>query len=423
MSSEASNLSPPAPVASDDPWAGANPLDPAFRSDPHPFLARLRETHPVHLTPVGIWRLTRHADVERLLRDVPTGVRMADGGSMNPNPVPGGGGPSEFMLQQDPPNHTRLRKLVSRAFTPNAVARMRAHVQEIVTRQLDRVAPAGRMDLIADLALPVPATVICEMMDVPIADRDRFTGWTADATHLLASVFSPPEVIARGVAAVEGLRAYFEALISERRARLGDDLLSELIRAEEAGDRLSTSELISQSIGLLIAGFETTIGLIGNGVLALLRHPDQLAKLRANPELIANAVEECLRYDGPIILTVRYLREDTEFGGQVIPKDAMVWAMLAAAHRDPAVFPDPDRFDITRQGNPHLAFGGGIHYCLGAHLARMEAQVAIGSLVARFADLALESEELEWGRSLFRVLGSLPLRFRAGAGRAARGHA
>jgi len=413
MSSEARSRPSLDEAPSTDPWAGANPLDPAFRADPHPFLARLRETHPVHLTPIGIWRLTRYADVERLLRDVPTGVRMADGGSLNPNPVPGGGGPSEFMLQQDPPNHTRLRKLVSKAFTPSAIGKIRAHVQEIVDRQLDRVVGSGRMDLIADLALPVPATVICEMMAVPLADRDRFTVWTADATHLLAAPLATPEVLERAIAASTALRTYFEELIAERRKQLGDDLLSEMIRAEEAGDRLSTSELISQSIGLLIAGFETTIGLIGNGVLALLRNPGEMAKLRANPELLAGAVEECLRYDGPIILTARYLREDTLFGDKLLPRDAMVWAMLAAAHRDPAVFPEPDRFDIGRQGAPHLAFGGGIHYCLGAHLARMEAQVAIGSLVARCTDLELESDQLEWGRSLFRVLGSLPLRFQA----------
>jgi len=413
MSSEARSRPSLDEAPSTDPWAGANPLDPAFRADPHPFLARLRETHPVHLTPIGIWRLTRYADVERLLRDVPTGVRMADGGSLNPNPVPGGGGPSEFMLQQDPPNHTRLRKLVSKAFTPSAIGKIRAHVQEIVDRQLDRVVGSGRMDLIADLALPVPATVICEMMAVPLADRDRFTVWTADATHLLAAPLATPAVLERAIAASTALRTYFEELIAERRKQLGDDLLSEMIRAEEAGDRLSTSELISQSIGLLIAGFETTIGLIGNGVLALLRNPGEMAKLRANPELLAGAVEECLRYDGPIILTARYLREDTLFGDKLLPRDAMVWAMLAAAHRDPAVFPEPDRFDIGRQGAPHLAFGGGIHYCLGAHLARMEAQVAIGSLVARCTDLELESDQLEWGRSLFRVLGSLPLRFQA----------
>lgn len=419
MSSDPSLLSSATDPADADPWAGANPLDPAFRADPHPFLARLRARDPVNQTPIGFWRLTRYADVERLLRDVPTGVRMADGSMLSPSPVAqGAGGPGEFMLQQDPPNHTRLRKLVSRAFTPTAVGRMREHVQEIVDRQLDRVCPAGRMDVIADLALPVPATVICEMMAVPLADRDRFTVWTADATHLLASVLAPPDVLQRGVAAAQGLRAYFEDLIAERRQSLGDDLLSELIRAEEAGDRLTTSELISQSIGLLIAGFETTIGLIGNGVLALIRHPGELAKLRAQPDLIAGAVEECLRYDGPILLTARYLREDTEFGGKIVPRDAMVWAILAAAHRDPSAFPDPDRFDITRGGAPnqpmlsHLAFGGGIHYCLGAHLARLEAQAAIGTLIARCDDLTLESDQLEWGRSLFRVLGSLPIRFR-----------
>ena len=409
MSSEPSTH--PGETPSADPWSGANPLDPAYRADPHPFLKRLRETDPVNQTPVGIWRLTRYADVERLLRDVPTGVRMSDGGTLRPSPVTGS--PSEFMLSQDPPNHTRLRRLVSSAFTPTAVGRMREHVQEIVDQQIDRVLPEGRMDVIADLALPVPSTVICEMMAIPLEDRARFTDWTSDATHLLATVFSPPEVIERGIVAVEGLRAYFETLIAERRANLGTDLLSELIRAEEAGDRLSNSELIAQSIGLLIAGFETTIGLIGNGVLALLRHPEQLALLRARPELIAGAVEECLRYDGPILLTVRYLREDTGFGGKVIPKESMVWAMMSAAHRDPAAFPDPDRFDITRTGTPNLAFGGGIHYCLGAHLARMEAQAAIGTLVARCDGLELESGELEWGRSLFRVLGRLPVRFHA----------
>ena len=409
MSSEPSTH--PGETPSADPWSGANPLDPAYRADPHPFLKRLRESDPVNETPVGIWRLTRYADVERLLRDVPTGVRMSDGGTLRPSPVTGS--PSEFMLSQDPPNHTRLRRLVSSAFTPTAVGRMREHVQEIVDQQIDRVLPEGRMDVIADLALPVPSTVICEMMAIPLEDRARFTDWTSDATHLLATVFSPPEVIERGIVAVEGLRAYFETLIAERRANLGTDLLSELIRAEEAGDRLSNSELIAQSIGLLIAGFETTIGLIGNGVLALLRHPEQLALLRARPELIAGAVEECLRYDGPILLTVRYLREDTLFGGKVIPKESMVWAMMSAAHRDPAAFPDPDRFDITRTGTPNLAFGGGIHYCLGAHLARMEAQAAIGTLVARCDGLELESGELEWGRSLFRVLGRLPVRFHA----------
>src|SRR5438093_1738638 len=318
-----------------------------------------------------------------------------------------------FMLQQYPPTHTRLRRLVSRAFTPRAIAALRASVQRIVDGCLERVAARGEMDVIADLALPVPSIVICEMLGVPVADRDRFTVWTAQATFGLAAPLLPPEVIEVARAAGASLGAYFEELIAAHRANLSADLLSELVRAEEAGERLSAAELLSQAIGLLIAGFETTIGLIGNGVRALLRHPDQLAKLRARPALVASAVEECLRYDGPIILTARVLHADAEFGGKTIPRDAKVWGMLAAANRDPAVFRAPDTFDIERQPNEHLAFGGGAHFCLGAHLARLEGQIAIGSLVERFGDLALLSPAVEWGPSLFRVPGRLPLRFRA----------
>src|SRR5438552_15509003 len=269
------------------------------------------------------------------------------------------------------------------------------------------------MDMIADLALPVPSTVICEMLGVPVADRERFTVWTAQATFGLAAPLLPPEVIEMARAAGMSLGAYFEDLIAAHRANLSDDLLSELIRAEEAGDRLSGSELLSQAIGLLIAGFETTIGLIGNGVRALVRHPAELAKLRARPELAASAVDECLRYDGPIILTPRVLHADVEFGGKTLPKDAKVFGMLAAADRDPAVFPEPDRFDIERRPNDHLAFGGGPHFCLGAHLAKLEGEIAIASLVTRFDDLRLVSETVEWGPSLFRVPGKLPITFRA----------
>ncbi len=394
-----------------DPFLGANPLDPAFRANPHPALKSLRESHPVHDTGIGLWRLSRHADCVRLLRDVPTGVRLADGTRPGDDRMPAElRSLGQFMLQQDPPNHTRLRRLVSKAFTPRAVERMRAHVQSSADTLVDRALEQGEFDAISGLALPVPSTVICEMMGVPLADRDRFTEWTAQATHLLATLFAAPEVIARGIAASQALAAYFEALIAERRKSLGDDLLSNLIRAEEAGDRLSPQELLSQSIGLLIAGFETTIGLIGNGILALIRNPAELAKLRASPGLIASAVEECLRYDGPILLTVRITRDEVRFGEQVIPKDRMVMVLLAAANRDPAAFCDADRFDIAREPNEHLAFGGGTHFCLGAHLARMEAQAAIGALVRRSSKLELVSDELEWGKSLFRVLGRLPLR-------------
>ena len=399
--------------AQTDPWCGWNPFDLDQRDDLYTHLHTLRETDPVNLSPIGLWRLTRHTDVVRLLRDTPAGVRTTTGRSFRSSSGAPDDPREQFMLLQDPPTHTRLRKLVSRAFTPRAVARARDSVQRIVTSCLDAVEERGRLDVIADLALPVPATVICEMLGVPTADRDRFTAWTADATHgLNPSPFPDPAVQARADAAADSLREYFEALIAERRKKLSDDLISALIRVEEEGDRLSTTEMLSQSIGLLIAGFETTIGLIGNGVRALIDHPDELAKLVAQPELIDGAVEECLRYDGPIIATLRILHADAEFGGKTLPKDSIVLGVLAAANHDPEVFAEPDRFDIERDASEHLAFGGGVHFCLGSHLARLEARIAIGSLVSRFSGLELESRSVEWGPSFFRVPGQLPVAFR-----------
>jgi cytochrome P450 len=393
-----------------DPWQGWNPIDPGQRENPHPALARLRREDPVNETAFGLWRLTRYTDVVRLLRDVPTGVRLSDGTFFGQSADAPRLSADEFMLRQDPPTHTRLRKLVSKAFTPRAIERMRERVQAITDALVERALDARELDVISGLALPVPATVICEMLGVPLADRDRFTRWTAEATHLLAAFFSPPDVVERSIASTRALEEYFTALIADRRAHLGDDLLSTLIRAEEEGDRLTPDELLSQAIGLLIAGFETTIGLIGNGILTLLRHPAELRRLAAEPGLIASAVEECLRFEGPIVLTSRILREDTKFGTKLIPRDTLVWGVLAAANRDPAQFPDPDRFDIARTPNEHLAFGGGAHLCLGTHLARMESQVAIGTLLRRAPQLELVDEPLEWGPSLFRVLARLPVR-------------
>ena len=377
--------------------------------DPYPDYDRLREEAPVNLTPDGYWRISRYDDVVRVLRELPAGVRTTDG--RLPGQPEGDGRPAEFMLEQDPPTHTRLRKLVSKAFTPRSTERWRPRARGLVGELLDAVEARGdgRMDVIADLALPVPATLICEMLGVPAEDRDLFTEWTADATHGLAGDRAPQDVQARAAAAAMSLAGYFNELIEKRRGELADDLLSELIRAEETGDRLSPTELLIQAIGLLIAGFETTIGLIGNGVRQLLLHPDECQLLRANPELVAGAVEECLRFDGPISLTQRVLHEEAEIGGYRLPKNAEVWLMLAAANRDPAHFPDPNRFWIERPDDAHLAFGGGAHLCLGHHLARMEAQEAIGGLVARFEKLELERDTVEWGRSLFRVPARLPI--------------
>ncbi len=398
----------------DDPWKGANPVDPAFRRDPYPALARLREVDPVNATPFGVWRLTRYEDCLRLLRDPSAGVRRSDGTTMRSALVPEAF-VDEFMLQRDPPAHTRLRRLVSKAFTPRAIERLRPRIEEVARAQVDAALARGSMDAIAELALPVPATLICEMMGVPASDRDRFTEWTARSTHILAAPFQPPDVLARALDAAAALRGYFEARIAERRGSRSEDLLGELIAAEEEDDRLSPSELLAHATGLLVAGFETTIGLIGNGIRALIRHPEQAERLRAQPELLPTAIDECLRFDGPILLTVRIPREDLEIGGKVIPKDATVMAMLAAADRDPAKFPEPDRFDVARRPNEHLAFGGGVHFCLGSHLARMEAEVAIGTLLARTKNLRLtvREEDLEMGPSLFRVLARLPIAFDA----------
>jgi cytochrome P450 len=303
--------------------------------------------------------------------------------------------------------------LVSKAFTPRAAEGWRPRAQQIAGALIDEALDRGSMDVIADLALPLPSSLICEMLGVPLADRERFTLWTAHATHALAGKMAPPDIQARAANAAASLAGYFTELIEERRKSKTDDLISELIRVEEEGDRLTHSELVVQTIGLLIAGFETTIGLIGNGVAALARNPAEADKLRARPELVPNGVEECLRYEGPIGMTLRVLHEDATFGGRTIPADTEVWAMLWGANRDPAVFPDPDRFDVERaNARDHLAFGGGAHLCLGAHLARMEGQVAIGTLTARTRDLALVRDEIEWGQSLFRVPGTLPVTFR-----------
>jgi hypothetical protein len=402
----------PAPPALPEPsWHGvdATARDPLRYDDPFPSLHELRRVAPVNRTPMGVFRLSRYDDCVRLLREVPTGVRHLDG-SLPRRREEGPQGGSEFMLQQDPPNHTRLRKLVSKAFTPRAVEAWRPRVRAIVEERLGPALETGSMDVIAGLALPVPSTLICEMLGVPVSDRSLFTRWTADATHALAGTMAPREVQARAQEAAIALGGYFTDLIEERRKRLTDDLLSVLIRAEEEGDRLSHSELVVQSIGLLIAGFETTIGLIGNGVAAFARHPAQADRLRARPDLVGNAVEECLRFEGPIGMTIRVLHAEAEFGGWRIPVDTEMWAMLWAANRDPARFPDPDRFDVERpNARDHLAFGGGAHLCLGAHLARMEAQEAIGALVRRTRRIELADERRVWGPSLFRVPGRLPV--------------
>ncbi len=392
-----------------------NPFLPEFVADPYPFYARLRTEEPVHQSPMGLWVLTRYDDVARVLRDPRFGRKGFDElVDARFGTEPGQPGLATSMLFRDPPDHTRLRTLVSKAFTPRVIEGLRPHIQQIVDGLLDRVRDGRRMDLIADLAFPLPVIVISEMLGVPAADRDRFRQWSLDVARSLDAIALPvgPEVIERGNAARRALADYFRGLIAERRQRPQADLLTGLIAAEEQGDTLSQPELLATCVLLLVAGHETTVNLIGNGMLALLRHPAELRKLSAEPALLPSAVEELLRWDSPVQRTGRIAATDVELGGTLIPKGALVSAVLGAANRDPAHFPEPDRLDLARPDNRHLAFGWGIHFCLGAPLARVEGQIAIGALARRLPGLALATDRPEWRESsALRGLRALPVTF------------
>ncbi|MFT4571938.1 MAG: cytochrome P450 [Hyphomicrobiaceae bacterium] len=392
-------------------WAGCDPLSAEFRDDPYPFLHHLRETDPVNLTPLGTWRVSRFDDIDELLRNGPVSQTNAEG--INPMFDPKDRSPGsfvDFMLNKDDEVHARLRRLVFKAFTRRAVAAMEAQVEQTVDAAITKGLAEGGLDVIQDLALPVPATMICKVLGVPDSDLDQFTEWTQARTNAFFAAMLPPEVCEKARQAGESLAAYFDDLIAERRKNLGDDLLSELIRVEEDGEKLSAGEIVPQVVGLLVAGFETTIGLIGNGTRALIDHPAEKAKLLKNPALIDDAVEECLRYDSPILMIWRVLTQPFTLGGTTIPEGAVVWPMLASGNRDPLVNPDPDRFDITRKNIQYHSFGGGSHFCLGHQLAKMEARIAIGELIRRAPSLRVETEGVEWSDSFFRVYGKLPVR-------------
>jgi pimeloyl-[acyl-carrier protein] synthase len=390
-----------------------NPMDPAFVADPYPTYRQLRTEDPVHHSPMGFWVLTRYEDVVAALRD-PRLAKEAIAAFVAARfgaPVPITG---LSMLDRDPPDHTRLRSLVSKAFTPRVVEGLRPRVQQIVDGLIARAREKGSMDLIEEFAYPIPVNVICEMLGVPVEDHERFKGWSLDIARGLDSILLPPdsEVPKRSVASRTALAEYFRELIAKRRASPRADLLSGLIAAEEAGDKLSENELLATCILLLIAGHETTVNLIGNGTLALLRHPDQLRRLRENPALIGTAVEELLRFDGPVQRTARIPSEDVVIDGCTIAKGEMVMPFIGAADRDPVQFPEPDRLDIGRADNRHIAFGWGIHFCLGAPLARVEGQIAINTLVQRLPKLALATDTPQFRESLtLRGLASLPVQF------------
>jgi cytochrome P450 len=360
--------------------------------DPHPHYHRLRSTTPIWWVPESdVFVFTRWADCERILRD-PT---MSSDPSTRRLEVPfldfgTGGERPRTLLLMDPPDHTRLRKLVSKAFTPRTVERLRPHVAELVEGMLDQVDPAG-FDLLSAVGFPLPVTVICELLGVPAEDQHLFGPWSSDASRMLDGDLDDA-AMQRGILAFMQLVNYLNAIFEERRAHPRDDLLSALLAAEEAGDRLSEEELRTTVVLLFVAGHETTTNLIGNGTVALLRQRDQWERLVADPSLVPGAVEEALRFDGPVHLTARTATVSTEIDGVTVEPGQGLVTLLAAANRDPARFPDPDRLDIARPDNQHLAFSHGIHYCLGAALARLEGQEYLKAVTRRFPTLELTEE-------------------------------
>jgi cytochrome P450 len=373
-----------------DPNLDVDFFAPEVRADPWPFYARLREADPVHRRPDGDWILTRYADCQGVLADPRCSSNPAhESRPSEGSPARQAG--SNLLLFLDPPDHTRLRRLVSKAFTPRRVEELRPRIAELVDALLDEVDGEPTFNLLEALAFPLPVIVICELMGVPAEDRDSLKEWSTAASRLLDPDVEG-ETLELGLLAGMGLAGYFDALFEERRRQPQDDLVSGLVAAEEEGDRLSADELRSITVLLFIAGHETTMNLIGNGTYALLQHPDQLALVRDDPEMARSAIEELLRYDGPVHVTARVPTEDIDVGGTPIAAGERMVVALGAANRDPAQYPDPDRLDVTREDNRHLTFSHGIHFCLGASLARVEGQVAIPRLLQRFPDLALAAE-------------------------------
>ncbi len=414
-------------------------FSPDFRADPYAAYARLREQAPVcwgmGFEPgmPGVWHIARYADIQRILKDprfTHQHAREASGGvaDLSPQPPPLKGRRSQSnsavsdeaqlfrelsglsLLFIDPPAHTRLRALVSKAFTPRMVESVRPRAQALADELLDTAATAGTLDVIGGYAMPLTLTVISEMLGVPVASREEMREWAGVLAQAIdckrdTAIYGP------ATAVTMQLVALFQGVLEERRAEPRNDLISELLQAHEQGDRLSEQELIVTATTLLLAGHETTVNLIGNGMLALLRRPDQLALLREHPELMASAVEEFLRYEAPSQMASRVAPKEMEIGGQIVGRGEILNLLLGSGNHDPEAFSDPDRLDITRVNNRHLAFGMGMHYCLGAPLARLEGQVAIETLLCRFPTLRL-SDDLaqapEWRETIsFRGLRSL----------------
>jgi cytochrome P450 len=370
-----------------------NPLSPSVYTDPYPTYERLRDKDPVHWSPLmDSWVFSRYKHVDGILRDH---KRFSNDTSKRGNPshidesFDLANQPS--MLFRDPPDHTRLRALVSRAFTPAVVEGLAGHIRAIADDLLDQLDDPSAFDLMEAIAAPLPVIVIAELLGVPTEDRPQFQIWSRHRARGLEPNITDKERRLVTEAGKE-LDAYFLGIIDQRRREPQDDLISGLVAAEEAGDKLSQAELLAMLRLLLVAGNETTTKLIGNGMLALLRNPEQLEVLRQSPDLMPSAIEELLRYDAPVQLDVRVALEDVEFDGRHVKKGQGIMVLLGSANRDPEVFSEPDRLDLTRQEANHISFGRGIHHCLGASLARLEGRLTFEAIMERFADIRMQTD-------------------------------
>ena len=393
--------------------------DPRFLADPYPFYRLLRERAPVWRSPTGLWVLSRHSDIAAVLKDSRFGhdfeSKLSDPrGRDELLEEPVFRGLRLSMLVRDPPDHTRLRGLVAKAFTARRLEAMRPKIAALVEALLDAVEPQGRMDAIADFARPLPVLVICDLLGIPEADRPRFLGgYRVSGRALDPTPMTREELDEVNAIAVRN-RGYFEDLFERRRDADGDDLISALLHVRDEQDGRLTHDELAANIGLLFgAGHETTTHLIGNGLLALHRNPDQWRKLVADPTLAGNAVEELLRFDSSVQLTSRKAFEDVTLDGTILRRGESVMCLLGAANRDPEVYADPEKLDITRAGVRAISFGGGIHHCLGAQLARIEGEIVFRRLAERLPKLALEDKEHPtWKPTItLRGLTRLPARW------------
>jgi pimeloyl-[acyl-carrier protein] synthase len=392
-------------------------LDPEVLADPYPLYRELRTEDPVHWDPyLHAWVVTRYNDVVKVLLDF-SADRTPNPAQLESIGLPQMGPIAEVMVRQmlfmDAPAHTRLRGLCAQAFTPRRVEALRAHIQEIANSLLTRVLPSGRMDMVADFAAPMPAIVTAEMLGVPVSDHDQLKAWSADFAEMLGNFQHNPDRAMRVRRSLQEMLSYFASAIRQLKLKPRDGLINSLLTAEVNGDRLTEEEVIANTIVTMVGGQETTTNLIGNGMLTLLRNPAEMEKLRSDPSFTSSAVEELLRYESPSQHTARLAPDDIELGGKKIRKREAVIAVMGAANRDPDQFPDPDRLDLIRKDNKHVAFGWGAHFCFGAALARIEGQIAFATILRSLPDLQLEPAKLVWRENLgLRGLNELKISFR-----------